>query len=154
MSQKTQALTDSLARVTRAAAVSVPRTTRLKDALELMRSRKAPCLMVCDGKRLVGIFTERDYLMKAAGKSRGDQPIEELMTPKPATARLTDALGGAVEVMQAKGLRHLPIVDDEGVPESVVTVGAVIRHLATDFPAAVVNRPPEPHARAAEPDGA
>lgn len=154
MSQKTQTLTDSLARVTRAAAVTVPRTARLKDALDLMRSRKAPCLMVCDGPRLVGIFTERDYLMKVAGKAKGEQSIETFMTPKPLTGRLEDSMGGAIELMQGKSLRHLPIVNGEGVPESVVTVGAVIRHLATDFPVAVVNRPPEPSARASEADGA
>jgi CBS domain-containing protein len=154
MSQKTQVLTEPLSRVTRTAAICVPRTATIRDALSLMKQRKAPCLMVCDGTRLVGIFTERDFLLKVAGRAKGEEPIERFMTAAPLTARLEDPLGRAVEVMEGKGLRHLPIVGDDGAPASVVTVGAVIRHLASDFPAAVVNRPPEPHARAAEADGA
>jgi len=76
------------------------------------------------------------------------------MTAQPIVARVEETLGEAVEIMDRRGLRQLPVVDEDGAPASVVTVGGVIQHLAEDFPASVVNRPPEPHQRASEPDGA
>lgn len=154
MSSKTQALTEKLSRVARAQPVTVPRSLPLKDALLRMRERKTPCLLVCEGRRLVGIFTERDYLLKAAGRTRGDEPIDRFMTPQPISAGVDETVGKAVEVMAREGLRQLPVVDEDGAPASVVTVGGLIQHLAEDFPASVVNRPPEPHRGAPETDGA
>ena len=154
MSVKTRALSEKLSRVARAAPISAAKTATVKQALALMREHKTHCLMICEGGRLAGIFTERDALMKVEGRARGDEPVSAYMTANPITARLDDTVGSVVEVMEAKGLRQLPIVDKDGAPASVVTVGAIIRYLAENFPAAVVNRPPQPHAKAAEADGA
>jgi CBS domain-containing protein len=152
MSVKTKALSEKLVHVARAQPVCVPEETPLREALAVMRYRQVPCLLVTKGGKLTGIFTERDFLMKVAGKPSGGS-VGEQMTRKPVIATLDETVGEAVEEMNAKGLRNLPLADKSGAPASVVTVSSLIRYLADHFPAEVVNLPPHPQ-RAAETDGA
>ena len=126
----------------------------IKDAACLLKAKRVGAVAVVEDGRMVGIFTERDYLMKAAGLAKPGEPISKYMTPEPITGRLEETLGEAVEVMDAKHLRTLPIVDAAGAPASVVTVLTVIQYLADHFPAAVVNRPPQPHVVSEDADGA
>lgn len=154
MSVKTKALSEKLAHIIRYEPAIAQENTPVKDALSLMRQRQKPALMVCKGKKLVGIFTERDYLMKALGSAKSADPISKYMTPSPITGRLDETLGEVIEVMDAKHLRTLPIVDEGGAVASVVTVLTVIQYLADHFPAAVVNRPPQPHVVSEDADGA
>jgi len=154
MSVKTKALNEKLAHVVRYEPAIAQENTSVRDALALMRQKQKPALMVCKGKKLVGIFTERDYLMKASGAAKSKDPISQYMTPNPITGRLDETLGEVIEVMDAKHLRTLPIIDEHGAPASVVTVLTVIQYLADHFPAAVVNRPPQPHVVSEDADGA
>ncbi len=154
MSVKTKALSEKLLRVVRDQPVCVEESATVREALTLMRERQTSCLMVCRGRRLVGIFTERDFLMKAAGRAKPRDPIRSYMTPSPDIARLEQTVGEAIEVMNEKGFRNLPLVDEGGSPASLVTVNGIIRYLADHFPAAVVNRPPQPHLISEEMDGA
>ena len=69
---------------------------------------------VCDGPRLVGIFTERDVL-RAAGEGSlfGEVAVEDLMTRRPVTVSPEDDIVGAAELMAAKRIRHLPVCEGE-----------------------------------------
>lgn len=154
MSVKTKALSEKLAHVTRFEPLAVPDDCTVKEAIARMREKEKPVLMICKGKKLVGIFTERDYLMKVVGRAKPADPIREYMTPNPVIGSLDRTLGETIEVMNEKGLRNLPIVDEHGAPASVVTVISAIQYLADHFPAAVVNRPPQPHVVSHETDGA
>ncbi len=154
MPPKTKALAEKLAHVARTKVVSVEETVPIQEAIALMREKKIHCLMVTKGGKLCGVFTDRDFLMKAFGKALSGKTARDYMTPNPVIATLDQSLGEAVEVMNAKGLRNLPLVDEKGVPASLLTVDTVIRYLADHFPAAVVNRSPTPHAVSEEADGA
>lgn len=154
MSVKTKALSEKLAHVTRFDPLIVQDNCTVKDALAQMRARQKPVLLVCRGKKLVGIFTERDYLMKVAGRAKPADFLRDYMTPDPVTGSVDQTLGEAVEVMNAKGLRNLPLVDAAGTPVCVVTVMSAIQYLADLFPAAVVNRPPQPHMVSPDSEGA
>lgn len=153
MSVKTKALSERLGRVARAQPVCVPEDCPLDSALAVMRGQKVSCLLITRAGKLTGIFTERDFLMKAAGKAGPAGPVSRYMTSRPVIATLDQTVGDAVEAMNAKGLRNLPLVDAAGAPASIVTVSSLIRYLADHFPAEVVNLPPQPQ-RAAESDGA
>lgn len=154
MSIKTKALSEKLRHVIRTKPVCVQEDFPMGKALDLMREKRVHCLMVCRGPKLTGIFTDRDHLMKSLGKARTDEPMSRYMTPSPVIGSLDQTVGEAVEVMSSKGLRNLPLVDSAGTPESLVTVDTLIRYLADHFPAAVVNRPPQPHLVSDEADGA
>jgi len=153
MSVKTKALGEKLLHVTRTKPVTVQEEAPLGEVLALMRQKQVHCVMVCKGKKLSGVFTERDFLMKALGKKTFG-PIKEYMTPNPVIGYLEETVGEAVEVMNEKGLRNLPLVDEQGAPASLVTVNTIIRYLADHFPAEVVNRPPQPRMVSEETDGA
>ncbi|MBW2421027.1 MAG: CBS domain-containing protein [Deltaproteobacteria bacterium] len=64
-------------------------TTTVTDAVRAMQGGHRGCVLVTDDgtetSRLVGIFTERDVLLRIVGKGRNPAalPIREVMTPGP-----------------------------------------------------------------------
>ena len=154
MSLKTKALSEKLVHIARVKPICIQENRTMEEALALMRRDQAGSILICKGTKLVGIFTERDFLMKVAGKAKAGEAIRDYMTPDPVIGSLEQTVGEAIEIMNSKGLRNLPLVDKNGTPGSVVTVSTLIQYLADLFPAAVVNRPPQPHVVSEEVDGA
>src|SRR5947209_1407958 len=112
--------------------VTVPADAKLGLALHKMVDNAVGALLVVDNDgRLVGILTERDYLRKVVGVVADyvHQPIKDVMTPKPETVGPEDKLGRAMQMMDVGGYRHLPVVEEDGVPVGLVSVRDVIRHI-------------------------
>jgi CBS domain-containing protein len=122
---------------------AVDRAVTVADAVELMRRENFGCVLVCDGERLVGIFTERDLMCRvlAVGKPL-TAPIAEVMTPNPETVQPGDAIRVAVRKMKAGGHRHLPVVDEMNRPVGLLSVKRVVHYLVEHYPAAVYNQSP------------
>ena len=99
------------------------------DAIERMRSEGIDCLLVTEGEALVGIFTDRDAILKVAGQRDGDRTVRDVMTPDPVILRSGDPVAVAIHKMAVGGFRHVPIVKG-GVPVAVVSARDVFRHLA------------------------
>ncbi|MGH9749343.1 MAG: CBS domain-containing protein [Candidatus Polarisedimenticolia bacterium] len=128
--------------------------TSLRDTLGLMREEEAGCVLVCEGDRLVGIFTERDVLDRLLGRGLDeDQPIERHMTRDPDALRLDDTLGDAVRLMTERGYRHIPILDRAGRGAGLVAASDIVRYIAEHYPAEVVNLPPALHQTFITPEG-
>ncbi|HXG26447.1 MAG TPA: CBS domain-containing protein [Candidatus Binatia bacterium] len=104
-------------------------STPIDVALDRMRSEGIDCLLVTEGGALVGIFTDRDAILKLAGSHDGSRPIREVMTPDPVILRAGDAVAVAIHKMAVGGFRHVPVVKG-GVPVAVVSAKDVFRHLA------------------------
>jgi CBS domain-containing protein len=85
-------------------------------------------LVTHDG-RLVGIFTDRDAVVKAAGRRLETFQVGDFMTPDPVVLRHDDPIAVAIHKMAVGGFRHIPIVED-GRPTGVVTARDVFHHLA------------------------
>ncbi len=100
------------------------------EAIEMMRRDSIDCLLVTDHGRLVGIFTDRDAVLKVAGRADDERPIRDLMTSDPVVLRRDDPIAVAINKMAVGGFRHVPIVDD-GRPMAVVSAKDVFRHIAT-----------------------
>ena len=100
------------------------------DAIERMHREGIDCLLVTENGRLVGIFTDRDALVKLAGQGTEHRPIGELMTRDPVVLRHDDPIAVAIHKMAVGGFRHVPIVDD-GRPIAVVSARDVFRHIPT-----------------------
>ena len=97
-------------------------------ALDRLRAEHIDCLLVTQGERLVGIFTERDAILKLAGDAPGDRRVAALMTADPVVLRGGDSLAVAVHKMAGGGFRHIPVVAD-GRPVGVVTASDVFGYL-------------------------
>jgi CBS domain-containing protein len=94
---------------------------------------------------LVGIFTERDFVNRVvAAGADPSLPVERVMTAGPKVVRITGTVHSAVQMMEAEGYRHLPVVSELGAPVGVLSVKDVMRYLVEYFPARVYNLPPSP----------
>jgi CBS domain-containing protein len=106
--------------------------TLVSAAIETMHDASIDCLLVVDDGKLVGIFTDRDAVVRVAGKRVETSRIADVMTPKPVTLRHDDPIALAIHRMAVGGFRHIPILRD-GRPTGVVTARDVFHHLAEAF---------------------
>ncbi|HEX4928319.1 MAG TPA: CBS domain-containing protein [Burkholderiales bacterium] len=93
--------------------VAAPATT-VSEAARRMREGKVGAILVVDEGVLVGIFTERDALVRviAAGLDPARVALGEVMTRDPSTVSPDETFGYALLLMYEKGFRHLPVVED------------------------------------------
>ena len=119
-----------------------PKTT-LSQAIEQMKKSESGCVLICEEKKLRGLFTERDLLNRVMGKPADPSaPIERFMTPDPITLLEDAFLVHVVDLMDEKGFRHIPLVNRSGEVKGLVSVTQIITYLAEHFPAEVFNLPP------------
>jgi CBS domain-containing protein len=122
--------------------VLVPKTPVLvsssmstRDAIGEMMSRKFGCLLVEENGELVGVFTERDVLNKVSCDlaTNLERPVSDFMTPSPETLTSRDSIAYALHAMDVGGYRHLPVVDENGNPQGIVSVRDILRFLCIKF---------------------
>ncbi len=103
------------------------------EALSLLAEHNVGALMVVEGGRLVGIFSERDYARKVVlkGKVSKDTPVREIMTSDPVVIDRATEVPRCMELMTARQVRHLPVVEG-GKLEGVVSIGDVVKALLED----------------------
>lgn len=114
------------------APISVERSTSLAKAIRQMNRHNIGCLLVTDrGDRLVGIFTERDVLMRVAGlvEDLTQVTVSDYMTAAPIALKPELPIAHALNLMSDHGFRHLPLVDDQNRPEGIVSFRDVVRFL-------------------------
>jgi CBS domain-containing protein len=95
----------------RTIAVAPDETARL--AVLRMLEESVGAVAVCDGPRLVGIFTERDVLRLAGeGVDLDAVRVEDVMTRTVVSISPDDDIRAAAELMSARKIRHVPVVQD------------------------------------------
>jgi CBS domain-containing protein len=126
-------MTDRIGRIHLIPPLVVARESSVSEAVELMRRERHGCVLVEDGPKLVGIFTERDVLARVVrrGADPKTTPVGEAMTPDPRTLTPEDPPAFAIHRMVVGGLRHLPIVDGNRVA-GFISVRNVLRYIASD----------------------
>ncbi|MFQ5637916.1 MAG: cyclic nucleotide-binding/CBS domain-containing protein [bacterium] len=127
-------------------AVVVETGASVKKCIEKLLARHFGSLLVVKENVLVGIFTERDVLMKIAGKNINltQAKIDDFMTPHPASKKKTDSVLSALKLMNDGGYRHIAIVDDENHPYAVLSIKNIVNYLIEFFPQGILNLPPHP----------
>jgi len=98
------------------------RSVTVLDAALLMKREGKGALLVVDGTRLIGIFTERDALFRviAARRDPATTLLADVMTPQPQTMHPDEPFVKALRLMHKHGFRHLPVVE-HGRPLGVVS---------------------------------
>jgi CBS domain-containing protein len=94
--------------------LAVEPTTRLLEAAARMHERGVGAVVVVEGGRLVGIFTERDVL-KAVATGAVNGAVGDTMTRAPETIGQDEATSHAAALMIHGGFRHLPVVEGDDV---------------------------------------
>jgi CBS domain-containing protein len=86
-----------------------------EQAAKLMAGKNIAAMIVVDGDgNITGIVTERDLCQKvmAAGLSAAETPVSAVMTANPDTLAPNDSASDALELMQTRKYRHLPVVEN------------------------------------------
>ena len=98
-------------------------------ALEIMAEHDVGALLVLDGKRLAGVFSERDYARKVIlqGKSSSHTKVSEVMSGKVVYVTLDRTIEECMAIMTEKHFRHLPVLDDAHNVVGIVSIGDLIK---------------------------
>jgi len=117
-----------------AAPICVAPETTVQEVCRTLRDKKIGCVLVTRGPNLLGIFSERDVLMKLGNCEPAveKEPIQNWMTPNPITVHEMDSIAFAVHKMDIGGYRHLPVIKD-GRAKGVISVRDVVGYLATQL---------------------
>ncbi|MCS7158981.1 MAG: SpoIIE family protein phosphatase [Gemmatales bacterium] len=85
------------------------------EAIRRMAEQRVGAVLVAEGEKLLGIFTERDVLRLLAGSSDRawlDRPVRELMTTNPWTISPHSTWEQARSLMDTLHIRHVPVVEE------------------------------------------
>lgn len=112
---------------------SVGPDTSVTECVRTMTSEKIGALIVMDGERLIGIFTERDALNKvlAAGLDPVKTKVSVVMTKDPYCIPPMTTVGEAMALVTKRRFRHLPIVED-GKVLAVISSGDLTHWMVKD----------------------
>ena len=96
-------------------------------ALEIMAEKDIGALMVMDKKKVIGIFTERDYARKVVlkGRSSRDTTVGELMTREIYYIDPDKSVEECMALMMAAHCRHMPVLEKKRLA-GIVTYGDIV----------------------------
>jgi CBS domain-containing protein len=113
--------------------VSISPTATVFEALEVMAAQDIGALIVLDGGRLVGLFSERDYARKVVllGKSSKDVPVAEIMVSRVFCVLPEQTVEECMALMSHVHVRYLAVLNNNRVA-GVVSIGDVVKELMSD----------------------
>ena len=108
--------------------VSIAPDAPVIDALRMMADAGVGAVLVMEGKKLVGILSERYYARKVVllGRTSSDTPVSEIMSHQVVCGRLLDTVDQCMQVMTDKRIRHLPILEHKEVV-GIVSIGDLVK---------------------------
>ncbi|TNJ35380.1 CBS domain-containing protein [Arenimonas terrae] len=113
--------------------VAVPQEAPVLEVIRLMAEHHIGSVLVMQGHDLVGIATERDYARKVIlqGRSSADTPVAQIMSSPVVTVLPTDTAQTCMQLMTARKIRHLPVVED-GRVLGLVSIGDLVKAVIED----------------------
>ncbi|MDZ7343263.1 MAG: CBS domain-containing protein [candidate division KSB1 bacterium] len=121
----------NLLKIARVPPVVVSPQDSVKTAVDKMCEVGVGAVAVVKNGDLIGIFTERDLMTRVAqpGLSTLDTPVSKVMTRHPQVAPPQMEASEALEFMTDKHFRHLPIVDENGKLQGILSVRHLMRSI-------------------------
>ena len=94
--------------------LTAPPDTTVSAAAKLMAKKNVGAIMVVENEHLVGIFTERDALVRVMAQDRDAKAtlLADVMTTTPQTVDPSKTFGSALLMMYENGFRHVPVVEE------------------------------------------
>ncbi|MDG1162211.1 MAG: CBS domain-containing protein [Burkholderiales bacterium] len=113
--------------------LSIQPDNTIYDALRKMSEHDVGALIVLQDKKLVGIFSERDYARKVIleGKTSKQTLISEIMTKQVICVSPDRTADECMALMTEKRVRHLPVIENKLVV-ALISIGDVVREMISD----------------------
>ena len=117
----------------------------VQEALDLMHRERSGYIVIRDEHlRVLGLFTERDVLMKVLCPGVNlSEPLKKYMNTELVALSKSDTVGAALNAMKKYNVRHIPLVDEMGQMTGVLSVRTIANFLSELFPTEVFNLPPK-----------
>lgn len=98
------------------------------EALRVMDEAETGAVLVSDGDRFVGIFTERDYArdVELKGHCAKDTRVRDVMTKEMISVKSETTTQQCMEIMTKHRVRHLPVVSKARII-GIVSIGDVVK---------------------------
>ena len=104
--------------------VTVEASATVEDAAKLMDEKDIGNVLVVENGDVQGIVTDRDIVVRVIAKGNGaDASVREAATTDVETIAADTSIDDAIQKMEQGNIRRLPVVDDDGKPVGVVTLG-------------------------------
>ena len=102
-------------------------------AIQVMADHHVGALLVMRGTQLAGIISERDYARKVVlmGRSSADTPVSAIMSTPVTTIGREATVNQCLELMSARRIRHLPVMDGEQVL-AMLSIGDCVKAVIDD----------------------
>jgi CBS domain-containing protein len=101
------------------------------DALRMMSDKDVGALVVMEKNKMVGILSERDYARKVVllGKTSRETKVSEIMSKTVYTIHPDQTVEEAMELMNARRIRHVPVVEDDNEQHvlGMISIGDVVK---------------------------
>jgi CBS domain-containing protein len=106
-------------------------STTLRTAINTLQGAKIGCLIVADGFNVMGIFTERDLLLKVVGKNLDidREMVGTFMTKKPKTVPRETTIAEALRMMVKNNFRHLVVADSHSSIIQVISMRDLCQYI-------------------------
>ncbi|MCX7865865.1 CBS domain-containing protein [Limisphaera sp. VF-2] len=97
------------------------------EAIQRLAEKNVGALLVMDGDRLVGIFSERDYTRKVAlrGRSSKETRVREILSDRVICVSPQHSVEDGLRLMTEHRIRHLPVLDNQKVV-GIVSIGDLV----------------------------
>ncbi len=130
--------------------VQVEPGATVREAARHMTEEGVGSVAICDGSRLVGIFTERDVLRRVVAVQRdpATTAVQEVMTTPVLTATPETPLEECRRVLEENRIRRVPVVDASGACCGIVALADIALHARKRETAEVVREVSEPSSSA------
>ncbi len=141
-----EAFTRTIGEICQKPANTMDEAGTIGQAIQSMRHRGVGNVVITRGGKLHGILTERDLMMKVAGKPESvtARPVTEVMTPGPEWLMKKDTIAFLLNKMYVGGYRHMPILDEDMRPIHTVSLRYILQYIISYLPDEVTKLPPDP----------
>jgi len=100
-----------------------------------MAQQSIGAIAITDGRRLVGVFSERDLMLRVVSEKRDPERthVRDVMTSPVETIRRDSTADDALKVMLERHIRHLPIIDRNGSLCGMISMRSLLHDKVEDL---------------------